>query len=242
MIRSLDVIFSPDLLPFTCLEGKSVVVIDILRATTTITFAIANGATYVQPVLTPEEAFAIRQKRPNMLIGGERHGKLVDGFNLGNSPSEYQRSVVSGRSIIITTTNGTRTMHACVSAKRMFIGSFLNLGALIRVLNQTNNHVAFVCSGREGQFCTEDALFAGACVNILCRAENEFCLTDSAKISRLLFQEHHQRVFESIQNSDHGRYLASIGLESDLKFCSCVDLVDVVPVMIGDRISLCDTF
>ncbi|SVC29376.1 uncharacterized protein METZ01_LOCUS282230, partial [marine metagenome] len=82
------------MLPFTCLEGKSVVVIDILRATTTITFAISNGATYVQPVLTPEEAFAIRQKRPNVLIGGERHGKLVDGFNLGNSPSEYQRSVV----------------------------------------------------------------------------------------------------------------------------------------------------
>ena len=242
MVRSIDVIFSPDLLPFTCLDGKTVVVIDILRATTTITFAIANGATYIQPVLTPEQAFAIRQKQPNVLVGGERHGKSVNGFNLGNSPFEYQRSVVFGKSVIITTTNGTRTIHACVSAKQVFIGSFLNLGALSRVLDQTNNHVTFVCSGREGQFCTEDTLFAGACINILCQSENEVCLTDSAKTSQLLFQVYHQRVFESIRDSDHGRYLASIGLGSDLEFCSRVDLVDVVPVMIGDRISLCDTF
>ena len=242
MTRSIDVIFSPDLLPFACLQGKSVVVIDILRATTTITFAIANGATSIQPVLTPEQAFAIRQEQSGILIGGERHGKPVTGFNLGNSPSEYQRSVVFGKSIVITTTNGTRTMHACVSADWLFIGSFLNLGSLIRVLDQTNNHVAFVCSGREGQFCTEDALFAGACVNIFCQIDNEVFLTDSAKASRLLFQVNHQRVFESIRNSDHGRYLASIGLESDLEFCSLVDLVDVVPVMIGDCISLCDAF
>ena len=242
MTRSIDVIFSPDLLPFACLQGKSVVVIDILRATTTITFAIANGVTSIQPVLTPEQAFAIRQEQSGILIGGERHGKPVTGFNLGNSPSEYQRSVVFGKSIVITTTNGTRTMHACVSADWLFIGSFLNLGSLIRVLDQTNNHVAFVCSGREGQFCTEDALFAGACVNIFCQIDNEVFLTDSAKASRLLFQVNHQRVFESIRNSDHGRYLASIGLESDLEFCSLVDLVDVVPVMIGDCISLCDAF
>ena len=242
MTRSIDVIFSPDLLPFACLQGKSVVVIDILRATTTITFAIANGATSIQPVLTPEQAFAIRQEQSGILIGGERHGKPVTGFNLGNSPSEYQRSVVFGKSIVITTTNGTRTMHACMSADWLFIGSFLNLGSLIRVLDQTNNHVAFVCSGREGQFCTEDALFAGACVNIFCQIDNEVCLTDSASTAQLLFQANHQRVFESIRNSDHGRYLASIGLESDLEFCSLVDLVDVVPVMIGDCISLCDAF
>ena len=242
MTRSIDVIFSPDLQPFECLQGKSVVVIDILRATTTITFAIANGATSIQPVLTPEQAFAMRQEQSGILIGGERLGKPVTGFNLGNSPSEYQRSVVFGKSIVITTTNGTRTMHACVSADWLFIGSFLNLGSLIRVLDQTNNHVAFICSGREGQFCTEDALFAGAGVNIFCQIDNEFCLTDSAKTAQLLFQANHQRVFESIRNSDHGRYLASIGLESDLEFCSLVDLVDVVPVMIGDRISLCDAF
>ena len=184
----------------------------------------------------------MRQEQSGILIGGERHGKPVTGFNLGNSPSEYQRSVVFGKSIVITTTNGTRTMHACVSADWLFIGSFLNLGSLIRVLDQTNNHVAFVCSGREGQFCTEDALFAGACVNIFCQIDNEVCLTDSAKTAQLLFQANHQRVFESIRNSDHGRYLASIGLESDLEFCSLVDLVDVVPVMIGDCISLCDAF
>ena len=97
MTRSIDVIFSPDLLPFTCLQGKSVVVIDILRATTTITFAIANGVTSIQPVLTPEQAFAIRQEQSGILIGGERHGKPVTGFNLGNSPAEYQRSVVFGK-------------------------------------------------------------------------------------------------------------------------------------------------
>ena len=193
-------------------------------------------------MLTPLEALAIRQVLSVILIGGERHGKPVTGFNLGNSPSEYQRSVVFGKSIVITTTNGTRTMHACMSADWLFIGSFLNLGSLIRVLDQTNNHVAFVCSGREGQFCTEDALFAGACVNIFCQIDNEVCLTDSAKTAQLLFQANHQRVFESIRNSDHGRYLASIGLESDLEFCSLVDLVDVVPVMIGDCISLCDAF
>ena len=105
-----------NLLPFSDLTGKTVVVADILRATTTITFAVANGATAITPVLTPEDAFRLAADQPNTLIGGERRGVKVDGFDLGNSPREYTQAVVSDRQIALTTTNGTRTLQACRAA------------------------------------------------------------------------------------------------------------------------------
>ncbi len=233
MPASIDVAFTPDLLPFFDLTGKTVVVADLLRATTTITFAVANGATAITPVLTPEDAFRLAADQPNTLIGGERGGVKVDGFDLGNSPREYTEAVVSDRRIVLTTTNGTRTLQACRAAERVLVGSFLNLRAVVDRLAQVEGELVFACSGREGGFCTEDTVFAGACVAAL----GETQLTDAAEAAKILYQIHRDDLLGMLKNCYHGQYLAAIGLGEDLEFCAQVDRVDVVPCQIGGRIT-----
>ncbi len=232
MPTAIDVVFTPDLLPFCDLTGKTVVVADILRATTTITFAMANGARAITPVLTPEDAFRLAAGQPNTLIGGERHGVKVDGFNLGNSPREYTQAVVSDRQIVLTTTNGTRTLQACRAAERILVGAFLNLRAIVNQLAQVEGELVFACSGREGGFCTEDTAFAGACVAALGATQ----LTDAAETAKILYQTHCDDLLGMLKNCYHGRHLADIGLGEDLEFCAQTDLVDVVPRLVDGRI------
>ena len=232
MPASIDVVFTPDLLPFCDLTGKTVVVTDILRATTTITFAVANGATAITPVLTPEDAFRLAANQPNTLIGGERGGMKVDGFDLGNSPREYTESVVLGRQIVLTTTNGTRTLQACRAADQILVGSFFNLSATVDQLAQVEGDLVIACSGREGGFCTEDTAFAGACVAALGAPQ----LTDAAETAKILYQTHCEDLPGMLKNCYHGRSLARIGLGEDLEFCAQLDLVDVVPHLVDGRI------
>ena len=232
MPDSIDVVFTPDLLPFSDLTGKTVVVADILRATTTITFAMANGARAITPVLTPEAAFRLAADQPKALIGGERGGVKVDGFNLGNSPREYTEAVVSGRQIVLTTTNGTRTLQACRAAERILVGSFLNLRAVINQLTDVEGELVLACSGREGGFCTEDTVFAGACVAAL----GETQLTDAAETAKILYQTHRGDLLGMLKNCYHGRHLTNIGLGEDLEFCAQMDLVDVVPRLVDGTI------
>lgn len=232
MPDSIDVVFTPDLLPFSDLTGKTVVVTDILRATTTITFAIANGAAAITPVLTPEDAFRLAANQPKVLIGGERGGVKVDGFDLGNSPREYTEAVVSDQQIVLTTTNGTRTLQACRAAERVLVGSFLNLRATVNRLAQVEGELVIACSGREGGFCTEDTVFAGACVAAL----EETQLTDAAETARILYHAHRDDLLGMLKNCYHGRSLASIGLGEDLEFCAQIDLVDVVPHLVDGQI------
>ena len=236
-MNSINVIFTPDLLPFADLTSQTVVVVDILRATTTITVALANGARSITPVLTPEDAFRFTANQPDTLIGGERHGIKVDGFHLGNSPREYTQSVVSGKRVVLTTTNGTRTLQACRSAKEVFVGSFLNLRAVVDPLVKEATDVTFACAGREGGFCMEDTVFAGACVDALkSRVDPE--LTDAAEAARLLYCEYSCNLLDMLKNCYHGQYLTSINLEADVEFCAQLDVVDTVPRQIGGEITL----
>jgi 2-phosphosulfolactate phosphatase len=233
MPASIDVVFTPDLLPFCDLTGKTVVVTDILRATTTITFAVANGATTITPVLTPEDAFRLAADQPNTLIGGERGGVKVNGFDLGNSPREYVETVVSDRQIVLTTTNGTRTLQACRAAEHILVGSFFNLSAIVDQLAQVEGELVIACSGREGGFCTEDTAFAGACVAAL----GETLLTDAAETAKILYQTHCEDLPGMLKNCYHGRSLARIGLGEDLEFCAQVDIVDVLPHLVDGQIT-----
>ena len=238
MCLSIDVVFTPDLLPFSDLAGKTAVVTDILRATTTITVAIANGAQHITPVLTPDDAFCLAANQSDTLIGGERQGVKVDGFQLGNSPREYTEDVVSGRQIVLTTTNGTRTLQACGTAKQVLVGSFLNLQAVINLLAKDTEDVVFACAGREGGFCMEDTVFAGACVDALSTGGMIANLTDAAEAARLLYREHSNNLMGMLQNCYHGRYLASIGLAADVEFCAQLNLVDIVPRQIKGQVKL----
>ena len=240
MPSSVDVVFTPDLLPFSNLAGKTVVVADILRATTTITVALANSACSVTPVLTPADAFYFAKHNPNTLIGGERKGVKVEGFNLGNSPREYTESVVAGRPIVLTTTNGTRTIRACQSAGRVLVGCFLNLRAVVNYLRKVTTGIAIACAGREGSFCLEDAIFAGACADALkCGVGNVMCdlqLTDAAEAARILYCEHRCNLIGIMKNCCHGKNLADIGLGADLEFCAQTNIIDIVPRQINSCI------
>lgn len=151
--------FSPDQL-----TGGIVVAIDILRASSTISTALANGAESVIPCEQVEQAYQIREQFPedSTILGGERNGVIIDGFDLGNSPGDYSSNQVSGKKVLFTTTNGTRAIHRCRKAKAVFIGSFLNLSAVARKLRQYTEPIHLVCAGTDGRITTEDCLFAGA--------------------------------------------------------------------------------
>lgn len=240
MPSSVDVVFSPHLLSCCDLSPKTVVVTDILRATTTITVALGNGASSVTPVLTPADAFHFANQAPNTIIGGEREGIKVNGFDLGNSPREYTKSVVAGRPVVLTTTNGTRTLHACQSAGSVLVGCFLNLKSVVDYLKRVTGEVMIACSGREGSFCLEDAVFAGACAYALkCDADDIGCdiqLTDAAEAARILYHENHHDLVGMMKKCYHGRNLTSIGLGADLEFCAQTNIIDFVPRQIDSHI------
>ena len=240
MPSSVDVVFTPNLLSICNLSGKTVVVTDILRATTTITVAIANGACSVTPVLTPADAFHFANDAPNALIGGEREGIKIDGFDLGNSPLEYTKATVSGRPVVLTTTNGTRSLRACQSANSVLVGCFLNLRSVIECLKKAKGGVTIACSGREGSFCLEDTVFAGACAAALkCDANNmrrDLQLTDAAEAARILYHEFRDDLIGMMKNCYHGRKLANIGLGADLEFCAQTNIIDMVPRQVDGHI------
>ena len=168
--RQIDVFLLPALVQPEELAGRTVVVIDVLRATTTIVQALASGATQVIPCQEIADARNLAIELPcPLLLGGERGGKQIPGFDLGNSPAEYTRDVVAGKTIVFSTTNGTRAMLRCKAARRVVIGAFLNFSAVCREL-AGEERIALVCAGTDGHVTREDTLLAGAIVDDLCRA------------------------------------------------------------------------
>jgi len=153
----------PDLVTPGSLAGTTAVVIDVLRATTTISAALANGADAILPCLDLDQARQrAEQISPRPLLGGERQGLKIDGFDLGNSPSEYGPDVVAGRQIVFTTTNGTRAMSAAADARRVLLGAFVNFSALLDVLQEDSDPIHLICAGTDGEITQEDVLLAGA--------------------------------------------------------------------------------
>lgn len=213
-------------LPESILEEKVCVVVDVLRATSTIVTALANGARSVIPVPTITQA--MKMKKENTLICGERGGIKPTGFDLGNSPQEYFN--VKDREIVLTTTNGTKAV-SMINSEFLYAACFLNLNA---VVNQLRNHeaVTVVCAGQEGKIAYEDVLCAGAIVYELCRDD----LTDAARISKELWkQAKNKNLSKVLLKSQHAQELVEHGFSSDILFCAQLDLYNVVPFFAKDR-------
>src|SRR5687767_15518577 len=184
MQHAINVHFLPALVAPEQLAGKTVVVIDVLRATTTIVQALAAGAKEIIPCLEVSEAkrMAKQCKRPKVL-GGERSGGKIEGFDLGNSPAEYTPKAIKGKSVYFTTTNGTRAMQTCKHAERVFLGAFTNFSALCDLLALAKG-LELVCAGTNGQITREDVLLAGAiCSRLGSLANLSAVLDDSACIA-----------------------------------------------------------
>ncbi|HGE71466.1 TPA: 2-phosphosulfolactate phosphatase [Candidatus Poribacteria bacterium] len=233
----IDVAFTPETIDPLNIYDKSVLIVDILRATSTIVTAIENGASYLIPVNTPEEAFKLyEQLNKNAILGGEIEGKRIKGFHLGNSISEYTSSIVKGKAIIMRTTNGTRAINACKSAKNLVIGCFLNKTACCRYIIELGCDILIVCSGKEGSFGIEDAVFAGACVNVFGQLMSNIEKTDSALACEMMYQQSKSDILGLLRKSEHGKYLINISLEDDLILCAKEDISTVVPIYFEGKI------
>ncbi|MFQ5842792.1 MAG: 2-phosphosulfolactate phosphatase, partial [Thermodesulfobacteriota bacterium] len=213
-------------------------VIDVLRATTTIIEALSNGCTDVIPVLTVDEAFTLAKRLPeeDTLIGGERGGLKVDGFDLGNSPREYSRDVVSGKRVILTTTNGTKALQSVAGCEHVFVAGFTNVHAVCQRCIALKADPVIVPAGGEGKFSLEDVVCGGMMMDLLKR--EGVVLTDGARASRILYKAFSRGLLEMARTCRHGRELIRLGLEEDLAFCVQTNFSSCVPVFKKGSITL----
>ena len=243
----LDVYFTPAELAGVELPER-VVVLDVLRATSTIVEALSNGAKAVFPVGSADEAARIAQNigRDSVLLCGERKGLPIEGFDLGNSPLEFTAERVEDLSLVMTTTNGTRAFLAVAERRagkgegesQILAASFLNLGAVAERLGSADAPAAIVCAGREGRFALEDAVCAGALVKHLGDAGAELALNDGAAAAGDLATRHLKHLPKLLAGTAAGEHLRSIGRGEDVTFCATLDRTAVVPRFRDRKITL----
>jgi 2-phosphosulfolactate phosphatase len=234
MKKNLDVCLTPALFHLYDSSDSIVVVIDILRATSSICVAFHYGVKSIVPVSTLEESLAYREK--GFLAGAERKGEMVEGFDLGNSPFSYMDPKVRDRNIALTTTNGTHAIQVAKSADQIVIGSFLNFDALCNWLPTQNKNVILLCSGWKNAFNLEDTLFAGAVAE---RLMDQYALTDhrdSALAAVHLYQLAKDDIYGFLEKSSHRKRLERLQIDDDIVYCLTPNQTDVIPVMVGDTI------
>jgi 2-phosphosulfolactate phosphatase len=218
----------PALLPPGALRGGIAVVVDVLRASTMIVHALSAGCEAVLPCAEIDEARAVAQAFPSgqALLGGERHGVPIEGFDLGNSPRSCTQERCAGKSLVFTTTNGTRAILAGLDADRLVVGSFANLGATVALLIQEARPAHIVCSGTEGEISFEDVLLAGALVAQLSLFRKGGRTNDSAEIAARLWHERQREnrpLADLIAIGRGGRRVTELGLRDDIEAAAEID-------------------
>lgn len=224
----LQSIFSPALFHLyeEGLTEKIVVVIDILRATTTMVLAFENGAIEIVPVGIPEEALYYKDK--DFLVAAERGGETVEGFSLGNSPQDYTKKMVKGRRIAITTTNGTNALRLAAYAKKVVVGSFLNLQAVADYLIAEKRDVLLFCAGWKDRCNLEDTVYAGALAELL---QKEFTLEDdSTQMALDLWKSAKKDLKSYMAKASHSQRFKTLHIEGDLDMCLKMDTTSLVPL------------
>jgi 2-phosphosulfolactate phosphatase len=232
---SLEVCPSPALLHLYDTRGAVVVIIDIFRATSTITAALHNGAKCIVPVASVAECIELGTTIPNSITAGERDGKVAEGLQHGNSPLEYPTEFIKDKTLILTTTNGTRLLHMVEDASAIIIGSFLNLDAVCEYLVASGKKVLLGCASWKDRLNIEDTLFAGAVVS---KIGSHFSINcDSARMARYLYEQSGGSNFiDFLKDSSHYRRLSGFGLVHDMEYCVTPDLHPVVPYLKGAEI------
>lgn len=240
----IDLCFSQSQLDEMQLRDKNVIVIDVLRSSTTVVTALQNGAREIIPVGSIESAVKISGSLFGdvTLRGGERNGKMIQGFNLGNSPMEYTEAMVRGKSIIFCTTNGSVAMAKSRYARAMAVAGFVNMSAVVDFVRSLQSDIMIVCAGRPpitGGFSLEDAVCAGMLVHMLSEDKSAAVeLSDPSLAARILYKSFGRSILKMMKNTDHGRYLAEIGFGEDIKLCAQIDSMQSVPVLTGTSIKL----
>lgn len=230
-LYKIDTCFSPYLYPVYKDEESIVVIIDIFRATSAICVAFNNGAEKIIPVATVEEA--IKYKQEGMLAGAERNALKLEGFDFGNSPYDYMGDHVKGKTIALTTTNGTQAIDAARNAYSVVIGSFLNIDVLCQWLINQNRNILLLCSGWKNKFNLEDALFAGAVTEKISNCSEHYKMGDGCLALKYLYEQAQHEPIKFLVNASHKERLSKLGLKKDIRYCLTPNLAPVIPVLKG---------
>ncbi|MBI4946347.1 MAG: 2-phosphosulfolactate phosphatase [Bacteroidetes bacterium] len=224
----IDACFSPHLYPVYKDNDSIVVIIDVLRATSAICVAFEYGVEKMIPVATVEEAREYKQK--GFLVGAERNGLAIDGFDFGNSPFHYMGDHVKGKTIVLTTTNGTQAIEAAKGAHKVVIGSFLNIDALCSWLLSQNKNILLLCSGWKNKFNLEDAVFAGAVTDKISHGNDNYKLGDACLALMYLYQMAKENPIKFLSHSSHKERLAALNLKEDIRYCLTPNQTKVIPI------------
>ena len=228
---------SPALLNLYDVSSSIVVIIDVLRATSTIAAALHNGAKSIIPVDTVAECIELG-KQMDVITAGERDGKIAEGLEYGNSPFTYPKEFIKGKTIVLTTTNGTKLLHMALAnnAKAIITGSFPNLSAVCKFLTQQKQNVILACAAWKDKVNIEDTLFAGAVIN---RIKDKFSINcDASQIAETLYMEANEDLYEFMKkkNASHYHRLTNFGLEKDIRYCLTIDVDNVLPIYDNGRL------
>jgi 2-phosphosulfolactate phosphatase len=237
----LDVVFGAAAVHQTDVAGRVVAVIDVLRASTSIATALDHGARSVIPLKTSEEVIKQSKsfERADVRLAGERRMLPVPGFDLGNSPREFSREAVEGRTILMSTTNGTPALIAAQGARDVVVASYVNFTAVLALLRTAARggvDVTIICAGRDKHFSREDAACAGRFVRGVMRRLTGVQPNDAAQVCAMLDRHHGDKLEEMFAESEHGRALVAAGFAADLPLCAAVDAHPVVPVYVDRQI------
>ncbi|TVQ66209.1 MAG: 2-phosphosulfolactate phosphatase [Balneolaceae bacterium] len=238
--KTIDVFFSINSFMEEELRNKTVVVIDVLRASSTIVTALLNGASAVIPVADMGEASKIAQNVDSdyYLLCGEKDGIKIEGYDLGNSPLEYTPEVVKGKKLIFNTTNGTKAIKKTFNSSQICIGSFLNVSAVAEMLKKQPNEIVLVCAGWKGRLAFEDMLCAGNILYNLLGEELNETARDGVRIAHSLYKTYGSRLSEVIHQSNHAERLKEQAGPEDIDYCSQTDITDIVPCLHEGMITL----
>ena len=233
-LPKLETCFSPSLLHLYDIKDSIVVIIDVFRATSTIAAAVHNGAAEIIPVDSVAKCIELGAQIPNSLTAGERDGKVAEGLQHGNSPLEYPRDFIESKTLVLTTTNGTRLLHMCSDANEIITGSFLNLGAVCDYLVSQKKNVLLACASWKDRYNLEDSLFAGAVYESIGKHFEMNC--DSTRAATHLYKAAKNDLYGFIQDSSHFLRLSKFGLQYDMEYCCKINEHNVLVKLVDDKL------
>jgi 2-phosphosulfolactate phosphatase len=231
---NIQLLLTPHPIERAELEDKTVVVIDVLRSSTSICASLLAGARAVIPTAGLGADSAV--------LAGERNGVRIENFQYGNSPAEFSPETVGGKNVILCTTNGTSVFGLVVRAGLVLSGALVNVSSVAEALALQKKDTVIVCSGREGGFSIEDTLCGGMIIDALRQKHGcDLILNDAGSLARLLYRDRETSLKEAIAQGEHGRFLTSLGMSADVDLCSRIDIMPVLPVLKDGRLIKADT-
>jgi 2-phosphosulfolactate phosphatase len=234
----INVLFSPVNADELYFANKTTVIIDVLRASSTIINAFSNGAKEVIPVATVE--FAVKVSGGmfggQTLLGGERNTKKIEGFALGNSPLEYFREFVEDKFIVFFSTNGSKAIVKAKFSQNLVVCSFNNLSSVARYLIRLKNDVEILCAGNNNNFSLEDSVCAGKLIEEINKKKKNIKVSDSSAAAFALYERYGDNILEMLKNTEQGKKLIENGFEKDLEFCSALNIHSILPYFDGIKL------